>query len=85
MIIKILNPYNPTMVGIFGSYARSQESKNSDIDILIDLNEKFNLLDLIGIEQKLSDTLNRKIDLITVRSLNEQIKPYILKDIVRLI
>ena len=29
------------IVGVFGSYARGEETKDSDIDILYDLNKKF--------------------------------------------
>lgn len=82
IIKKILLPIHPNMIGIFGSFARSENKADSDIDILIDAGDKINLLDLIGLEQELSAALNRKIDLITLRSLNEKIKPFILRDLI---
>lgn len=47
-IIPVLKRNNIVSAGIFGSYARGQQRKNSDIDILVDF--KGSLLDLIGIE-----------------------------------
>lgn len=85
-IIKdTLIPYEPVLVGIFGSYARNEQKHSSDIDILVDLKRKTNLLDLIGIEQELTELLGMKVDLITLRSVNEQLKSFIQKDLIRII
>jgi len=85
IIKETLIPYEPSLVGIFGSYARNEQTHSSDIDILVDLKYKTNLLDLIGIEQKLTELLGIKVDLITLRSINEQLKPFIQKDLIRII
>jgi predicted nucleotidyltransferase len=55
IIKSVTKRYNPTLLGIFGPYARGEESEKSDLDILIDFDAKINLLELIGIEQELSD------------------------------
>ena len=75
----------PTLLGIFGSYARGEENEKSDLDILIDFETKVNLLELIGIEQEISELLGIKVDLITLRSVNASLKPYIESDLIRLI
>ena len=85
IIKETLIPFEPLMVGIFGSYSRNEQTHTSDIDILVDLKRKTNLLDLIGIEQKLTELLGIKVDLITLRSVNEQLKSYIEKDLIRII
>lgn len=77
--------YDPIIVGIFGSFARNEQTKNSDLDILIDLQKKLNLLDLIGIEQELSEKLGVKVDLVTKRSVNSRMNSYIQKDLFRII
>ena len=77
-IIKtVTQRVKPTLVGVFGSYARGEEKEKSDLDILIDFNTKVNLLELIGLEQELSELLGIKVDLITLRSVNASLKPYI--------
>ena len=85
-IIKaVTQKLKPTLLGIFGSYARGEENEKSDLDILIDFETKVNLLELIGIEQEISERLGIKVDLITLRSVNASLKPYIESDLIRLI
>ena len=38
-IINYLSPYRPERIGIFGSFARHEEKKDSDIDILVKFKE----------------------------------------------
>ena len=85
-IIKtITKKVNPTLVGVFGSYARGEENEKSDLDILIDFELKVDLLELIGIEQELTELLGVKVDLITLRSVNASLKPYIESDLIRIV
>lgn len=85
LIKNIIGKYNPKMVGIFGSYARNEETKESDLDILIDFDFRIDLLELIGIEQELSEILGLKVDLITIKSINQKLKPYIERDLIRIV
>jgi uncharacterized protein len=80
-IIHLLSRHNPKKIGIFGSYARNEESKSSDIDILVDFREQKSILDLIQIEMELSEALKRKVDLITETSVHPYLKDYIKKDL----
>lgn len=85
-IIKtVTQRVSPTLVGVFGSYARGEENEKSDLDILIDFDMKVDLLDLIGMEQELSELLGIKVDLITLRSVNASFQPYIESDLIRLL
>jgi len=81
----ITGKLSPSFVGVFGSYARGDEDERSDLDLLIDTEQRVDLLTLIGIEQELSDALGLKVDLVTVRSLNPSIQHYIKKDLVRIL
>ena len=76
--------FNPSLVGVFGSYARGQQKKRSDLDILIDFNHRVNLLELIELENELSKKLGVKVDLVTARSLHEQLRPIIEQDLIRI-
>jgi predicted nucleotidyltransferase len=85
-IIKtVTQRIKPTLVGVFGSYARGEQNDKSDLDILIDFDIKVDLIELIGMEQELSELLGIKVDLITLRSVNAYLKPYIESDLIRLI
>jgi len=84
VIKDVIKPFNPELIGIFGSYARSENTSASDLDILVEIKNDINLLDLIGIEQELSDRLGLKVDLVTTRSVKPALKAYIQKDLVRI-
>lgn len=85
IIRAVTQKIEPTLVGVFGSYARGEENEKSDLDILIDFNIEVDLLELIGMEQELSELLGIKVDLITLRSVNASLKPYIESDLIRLV
>ena len=82
-IIKILKKNGVKRAGIFGSYARGEQTKDSDVDILIEFDGS--LLTLVGIGMKLEKKLKKKVDLITYRGINPHLKKYILADEVRII
>jgi len=84
LILEITSKFKPKMVGVFGSYARGENKRNSDLDILIDFEQQLNLLDIVGLEQELTDRLGVKVDLITLRSLDPRLKDYVEKDLILL-
>jgi predicted nucleotidyltransferase len=81
-IIDYLRPYGPERIGIFGSYARREETPNSDIDILVKFKETLSLLDLAKIHRELSLIPGKEVDLVTESSVkNERLKKYIYSDL----
>ena len=82
VIIASLKDYNTEMIGIFGSFARNENTKKSDIDILVRFRKAISLLQLISIENSLSDKLGIKVDLVTEGAIkNKRIKTQIKKDL----
>ncbi|MCK4905601.1 nucleotidyltransferase family protein [bacterium] len=73
-VTTILKNYGAKKVAVFGSYARGEENLHSDLDILVEFLDRKSLLDLVGIEMKLSETLNIKVDLLTEGA----ISPYLI-------
>lgn len=81
-IIKYLKKYHVDSIGIFGSYARNQNLKNSDLDLLIRFKKNPTLLQLVRIERELSELLGTKVDIVTESSLKDEIlKKNIKKDL----
>ncbi|MBE6082411.1 nucleotidyltransferase family protein [Sporanaerobacter sp. PP17-6a] len=64
MTIPILKSYPVNKAILFGSYAKGEVAKNSDIDLYIDTNGKLKGLDFVGLLEILVDTLGKDIDLI---------------------
>ena len=67
---------------VFGSFARGDESDDSDIDLIADFTERKSLLDLVRIERELSEHLGRKVDLLTEGSLSPYLRERILGEAV---
>ncbi len=81
-IINYLSTYEPSMIGIFGSYARGENRPDSDIDILVNLKAKITLLQLVKIERELSELIGTKVDLVMEGALkNQKLINYIKKDL----
>ena len=84
-IINCLLPYNPTKIGVFGSFARGQNMPNSDLDLLVNFNISLDLFKFMKIWDDLEESLNLKIDLVTdnaLKSSNKIVQKSINKDIV---
>lgn len=73
-------------IGIFGSWIRGEQKKDSDIDILIDFEPeaKISLLDFVGLENYMSDLLGAKVDLVEKLALKPRIGKHILREVVYL-
>lgn len=79
--LPILKKAGVRRSAIFGSVARGEAGKRSDIDMLIQQPRgKFSLLDLVGLEMELSEKLGNKVDLLTYDGIHHLVKDYILRD-----
>lgn len=86
IILSQLKDYNVLKVGIFGSYARGENTKGSDLDILVEFKDSPSLLTLIKLENQLSDILGIKVDLVTTGALkNKRIKKSIHRDLIEIL
>lgn len=85
-VIPTLKKNNVVKAGIFGSYARGEEKKKSDVDILIKVKaKKFSLFDLVGLEMELKKKLGKKVDLLTYKSVHPLLKKRIFKEEIQII
>ena len=70
-IEAIARKWRITEISLFGSVLGEQFSENSDIDVLIQFDNKaeFSLFDLVDLKEELEKTLGRKVDLVEKASL----------------
>ena len=83
-ILQIASNYGATNIRVFGSVARGEEKQNSDIDLLVTLEEGRSLFDLIDLKIKLEEILNRKVDLVTEESVHWYLKDNIKKEAIKI-
>jgi predicted nucleotidyltransferase len=69
---------------LFGSYARGEETEDSDVDVLYKVNrskiKKFSLLDQTNIMVDMEQLLQKKVDLISDGSLRPRVENFVNKD-----
>lgn len=70
-------------ISAFGSYARGEQKRGSDLDLLAEFEGTITLLDLIGAEQYLSKILGVKVDLIPKEDIRPELKASILREAVK--
>lgn len=76
-IAELLKNHGAKKIAIFGSFVRGEDKRGSDIDVIVEFSERKSLLEFVGIERELSEVLERKVDLLTEKS----ISPYLIDSI----
>ena len=78
---ELREKYSVNYLGIFGSYIRGEQTKDSDLDVLVQLDKKPGLLKYIELENYLSDLLEVKVDLVMKSALKPNIGKRILNEV----
>ncbi len=81
---EIKEKYSVSYLGVFGSYVRGEQTKVSDLDVLVEFDETPGLLKYIELEYYLGDLLGIKVDLVTRTGLKPNIGKHILNEVVSL-
>ena len=68
-------------IGIFGSYARNEQLKDSDVDILVKFSDNIGW-EFIDLKDYLKEILDLEVDLVTIKALKPQLRDNILKEVV---
>jgi len=79
-ILPILKRYNVKRAGIFGSAVRDEETEESDIDVLVEIESRMSLLDFAGLKLELEEILGKRVDLGEYSTIKPIIKEQILSE-----
>jgi len=82
-IQQIAAKHGVVSVSVFGSYARGQETPESDLDLLVQLDEESSLLDVVQMKLDLEDLMGVDVDIAT--SINRHFKEYVKDDLRKLV
>jgi predicted nucleotidyltransferase len=84
-IIDVLRRNEVRRASFFGSIVRGEMTDESDVDLLIEFEGKKSLLDLAHLKNELEDTISRRVDVLTYKSLHPRLKERILAEQVPII
>ena len=74
--------YGITSIQVFGSYANGTQESDSDLDLLVTLEEKRDLLDIIGFKLDVEEFLGINVDVVTENALSLYFREEVLKEAV---
>lgn len=77
---EISRKYKIKEIGIFGSFARGEQKKRSDVDILVEYRKLPDLLEFINLELYMEQLLKKKVDLVEKGGIRPELKERILKE-----
>ncbi len=68
-------------IAIFGSYARGEQMKDSDVDLIVDFKEGYKTFDnYMNLKFYLEELFGKKVDLVIKSAINPRIKPFIIEE-----
>jgi len=84
--LPIFRRYGVSNAGVFGSYARGEMNKESDIDFSVEIkNDDLSLLDFIGMKQEVEKTLGREVDIVEYSALKPSFQEKIKNEIINIL
>ena len=67
-------------IRVFGSFANGNADENSDLDLLVTVDEDRSLLDRIGFMHSVEDLLHIKVDVVNENALHHFIRDAVIKE-----
>ncbi len=83
-IERIAQKHGARNIRVFGSVARGEARPDSDIDLLIDVGPTTSSWFPAGLILDLEELLGRRVQIVTERALNPDLRPYVLSEAVPL-
>jgi len=83
-VLPMLVPFGLKRLAVFGSYARGDDTPDSDIDLLVEFEDpprkKLGLLEWVRLEREMGEKLGRKVDLVPAEGVKPRMRPSIEED-----
>ena len=78
---ELREQYHVQSIALFGSYAREEQTEDSDIDVLVAFDSGADLFDFVGLSQYLEEKLGRGVDVVPATSLRPEIHTQVSRDL----
>ena len=76
------NQFKVKELGVFGSFARGEQKRNSDVDILVAFSQTPSFFEFLKVENLLSGLLEKRVDLVMKDVLKPVIGKHILQEVI---
>lgn len=83
-ILRLAREHGAHNVRIFGSAARGEETGDSDLDVLVEMEEGRSLIDHVALKQDLEELLGQEVDVVTEASLHPRMCERVLREAIPL-
>ncbi|MEA1997584.1 MAG: nucleotidyltransferase family protein [Gemmatimonadota bacterium] len=85
IILPILKRHNITSASIFGSFARGEDDKGSDLDLLVEFSGRIGLLGVMKVKFELEEAIGKTVDLTSRDALHPAIRKNVLQEQIRIL
>jgi len=79
---EVTREYSVKTLGVFGSFARDEQTGKSDIDLLVEFSKPVGFVTFMRLENFLSEQLGNQVDLVTSDSLKPVIRQDVLAEVI---
>ena len=79
---ELKKKYKVKEIGIFGSYARGEQKKTSDLDVLVKFDKNATLFDFVELGDFLEEKLKIKVDIVSEGGVRKELKNNIMKEVI---
>lgn len=79
---QLKRKYKVKSIGIFGSFVRGEQTKKSDLDVLVEFSQAPSLLEFVGMKDDLTSMMGVKVDLVMKSALRKHLGRAILREVV---
>jgi uncharacterized protein len=76
----LISEYHVSRIGLFGSYARNEQTEKSDVDILVDFSHPLGLK-FVSLKFYLESLFGKPVDLVSSKALKPYIKDNVLREV----
>ena len=69
-LVELSKKNDFSYLGLFGSFARGEATRRSDIDLLVHFSKRKSLLEVVRMEREFTESLGRPVELLTESSIS---------------
>ena len=74
----LMKEYQVKKIGVFGSFAREEQTETSDVDLLVEFSKPISFFTLFELEDYLTNKIGIKVEIVTPGALKEMFDDWVI-------